>query len=183
MAVTAQRQDDFLAAGGRVYGLSADSPGQNSAVMEKLGLSFPIFSDVSKAAAIRPLGFDDEKDPRKISLPGVVIVSPAGEIAYRYVGRDYADRPDEDVLLDHLDELGLPSTTQAKVSPGSPDPGPTAISLEGLPHYLRGAKFAALALRRRHREVSDDFKDDAKKYAMLVDRYLEALSAVGERKA
>lgn len=183
MAVSALRQDEFLASGGRLYGLSADTPGQNSAVMDKLALWFPILSDESKDAAIRPLGFDDEADPRKISLPGVVIISPNGEIVYRFVGRDYADRPDESVLLAHLQELGLPGTTQERVPPGPLDPGPTAISLEGLPHYLRGAKFATLALRRRHRDISEEFKDDTKSYAMLIDRYLEALSAVGERKA
>lgn len=151
--------------------------------MAKLGISIPIFSDESREAAIRPLGFDDEKDPRKISLPGVVIVAPDGEIVYRFVGRDYADRPHEDELLEHLAALGLPPTTQEEYEPGPAEAGPTAMPLEGLPHYFRGAKFATLAVRRRHRHLGDEFTADGKQYIQMVDRYLEALSTLEERKA
>ena len=179
----AQRQDEFLERGGRPFGLSADDPRQNSAVMEGLALPFPILSDMSREEAIRPLGFDDEKDPRRISLPGVVIITPDGEIAYRYVGRDYADRPDEDLILEELAALGLPPTSQELATPGPAESGPTAMPISGLPYYLKGAKFASLALRRRHRHVSEEFKDDTKGYAALVDRYLEALSAVEDRRA
>ncbi len=177
------RKQEFWERGARIYGLSADAPGQNSAVMVGLALSFPILSDISKDEAIRPLGFDDERDPRRISLPGVVIITPEGEIAHRYVGRDFADRPDEDHVLSQLEALGLEPTSQESARPGPVQPGPTAMSVAGLPHYLRGAKFASLALRRRHRHISEEFKDDTKNYAALVDRYLEALAAVEERKA
>lgn len=179
----AQRQDEFLEHGGRVFGLSADNPLQNSAVMEGLAVPFPILSDVGREDAIRPLGFDDENDPRQISLPGVVIISPEGEIVYRYVGRDFADRPDEDHILEELEALDLPSTTQESATPGPAESGPTAMPISGLPYYLKGAKFAGLALRRRHRDVSEEFKDDTKGFVMLVDRYLEALSAVEDRRA
>jgi hypothetical protein len=179
----AQRQGEFLERGGRVYGLSADSPAQNSAVMEKLALPFPILSDEGKEAAVRPLGFDDEADPRQISRPGVVIVSPGGEVTYRYVGRDFADRPDEDEILAALAELGLPATTQEVAAPGPAEAGPTAIPIDGVPFYLKGAKFANMALRSRHRDISDDFKDDTKAYVTMVDRYLGAISGAEERKA
>lgn len=155
----------------------------NSAVMEKLAVTFPILSDEDKDAAIRPLGFDDEKDPRKISKPGVVIISPEGEIVYRYIGRDFADRPDEDEILDALEGLGLEATTQEAVEPGPADAGPTAMPFEGLSFYLRGAKFANMALRGRHRHVSGEFKDDTKAYVTMIDRYLEAISGAAERKA
>ena len=151
--------------------------------MAKLGITIPIFSDEDKEAAVRPLGFDDEKDPRKISLPGTVIISPQGEIAYRFVGRDYADRPDEDDVLEHLRGLELPATTQEAVTPGPAAPGPTAMPAEGLPHYFRGAKFANLALRRRHRHLGEEFTDDTKAYIAMVDRYLDALSDLEERRA
>ncbi len=178
----AMRHGEFLARGARIYGLSADTPAQNAAVMEKLALTFPILCDGDREAAITPLGFADEKDPRQISRPGVVIIDSAGEIVHRSVGRDFADRPDEDELLAALDELDLGPTTQDEPVVGMVEVGEKAIPLEGIPHYLRGAKFAALALRSRYRDMSDRFRDDAKGYVQMVDRYLEALSAAADRK-
>ena len=182
MAVLALRHSDFLDKGARLYGLSADSPAQNAAVMEKLALTFPILSDEDREAANKPLGFADEKDPRQISRPGVVIVSTDGEIVHRSTGRDFADRPDEDDLLEHLAALGLEPATQDPPEVGTPEPGEKAMALEGIPHYLRGAKFASLALRSRHRDIDEDFKDDAKGYVQMVDRYIEAITAAQERK-
>jgi alkyl hydroperoxide reductase subunit AhpC len=179
----ADRHDEFLAAGGRVFGLSADSPGQNAGVMETLALQFPVLSDESKDNAIRPLGFDDEADPRQISRPGVVVINPDGEVAYRFVGRDYADRPDEDDVLRALTELGLPATTQDHAETGPVEPGEKAMPGEGLKFYFSGAKFATLALRRRHRELGPEFKDDTKAYIAMVERYIDALRSVRGRRA
>jgi AhpC/TSA family len=178
----AQRQSEFNERGARIYGLSADSPGQNSAVMEKLALPFAILSDGERDQAIRPLGFEDEGDVRQISRPGVAVISPDGEAVYRYVGRDYADRPDEDVLLADLEKLGLAATEQEKGQIGAIEPGEKAIPGEGLRFYFSGAKFANLALRRRHRDLGDEFQADTKAYIQMIDRYLEALSAVEDRK-
>jgi hypothetical protein len=182
LAVAAQRQGDFNAKGARVYGLSADSPGQNSAVMEKLALPFAILSDETKENAIIPLGFDDEDDPRQISKPGVVVITPDAEVAYRYVGRDYADRPDEADVLADLEKLGLDPTTQERDPVGPLEPSEKAMPGEGLRHYFSGAKFANLALRKRHRELGKEFADDTKRYVQMIERYLEALSAVEDRK-
>lgn len=179
----AQRHGEFLQRGARVFGLSADSAPQNNAVVEKLALPFPVLADPDRDRAITPLGFADEKDPRKISKAGTVIIAPDGEIAWSVTGRDYADRPDEDELLAQLDELALDATQQEPPAIGESLPGERAIPFEGIPHYLRGAKFATLALRSRHRDLGDEFKNDTKAYAQMVDRYLEALTAVEERRA
>ena len=151
--------------------------------MEKLALPFPIFSDPGRDRAVTPLGFADEKDPRLISRPGVVIVGPGGEEVWRHTGRDYADRPHEDLLLSEVAKLALGPTTQDQPAVGVAAQGERAMPLEGLPHYFRGAKFAALALRSRHRSISDEFGNDAKEYMARVERYLDALSAVEDRKA
>ncbi len=174
----AMRHSEFLEKGVRLFGLSADTPGQNAAVMEKLDLSFPLLSDEERQSAITPLGFADENDPRQISRPGLVVIDARGDIVHREEGRDYADRPDEDELLGVLDSLGFSSTSQNAPEVGTAEPGEKAIPLEGIPHYLRGAKFASLALRSRYRDLSDEFKDDSKAYAQMVDRYLEAISDV-----
>lgn len=183
MAVLAERHDDFLERGGRLYGISADTPGQNSAVIEKLGLPFPILSDLDRTEAITPLGFADEHDPREIARPGVLIVDRHGEVAYRRESRDYADRPEEDALLDALGELDLETTTQDPPEIGEPEPGERAVPLEVLPPHFRGVKYAVYALRKRHRDVDEEFAEDAKAYGLMADRYFQALSAVKERRA
>jgi hypothetical protein len=179
----AQRHDEFLANGARVFALSVDSPGQNAAVMDKLALPFPILSDAKRDQAVTPLGFADENDPRMISRPGVVIISPDGEVVSRFVGKDYADRPDEDLVLEELGSLGLDPITQDLAEHGPVEPGERAIPYEGLNYYFSGAKFATLAIRRRYRDISDEFKEGTKEYVGMVERYQEALSTVEGRRA
>ena len=67
--------------------------------------------------------------------------------------------------------------------PGVVEPGPRVMPYEGIGHYFRGAKFATLALRGRHRDLGQEFSDDTKRYIQMVGRYLEALPGVEERKA
>lgn len=179
----AVRHSEFLSRGARLYGLSADDVPQNNAVVEKLALPFPILSDPERDGAITPLGFADEDDPRRISRPGTVIISPAGEIVFTVTGRDYADRPDEATLLSVVDDLGLASTTQDPPLIGPAKGGPNAMPVSGLPFYFRGAKFAVMALRSRHRELGDEFRDDTKTYVQMVERYMEALPGVEQRRA
>lgn len=164
MAALADRHDEFLAAGARLYAISSDSPAQNSAVMEELALPFPILSDETRQEAIEPLGFADEKDPRQIAKTGVVVLSPDGIEVFRYSGSEYADRPHEDRLLAAVEELDLEPTAQPAPAIGVGEPGARAMKLDTLPHYLRGAKFGVLAIRSRHREISEEFRDDAKAY-------------------
>lgn len=155
----------------------------NAAVVDKLALPFPILSDPDRSEAIEPLGFADEKDPRNIAGNGTVIIAPGGEVVFSGRGRDYADRHDEDDLLAEVGKLDLPPTSQDPPELGEIEPGPKAMPYEGIGHYLRGAKFATLALRRRHRGLGQEFTDDTKRYVQMVERYLEALPGVVERKA
>ncbi|HIE22119.1 MAG TPA: redoxin domain-containing protein [Acidimicrobiia bacterium] len=178
----AQRHDEFLERGGRVFAVSADSPGQNSAVVEKLALPFPILSDPDRSQAITPLGFADDEDPRQISLPAAVVIDPDGEEAYRFVGRDFADRPDEGDLLAALEGLGLEATNQDPPARGPAQPGEAALNIRVLEPYFKGGLHAAYALRRRHRPL-EEFADDAKAMMRMLDRYLKALAAVEKRRS
>lgn len=178
----ANRHDEFLERGGRVFGISADTAPMNAAMVDKLALPFPILSDPDRDRAITPLGFADERDPREIARNGALIISPDGEVVVSLLGRDYADRPEEDGLLDELTSLGLPPTTQAPPEVGEIESGERAMPLEALPPYFRGAKFAALALRSRHRDLGDELTGDIERYVEMVERYLEALPGVSRRR-
>ncbi len=57
------------------------------------------------------------------------------------------------------------------------------MPLDGLPFYLRGARFAVQALGLRHKDLGEEFKEDAKAYVAEMDRYLEAVRALRKRVA
>lgn len=167
----AERQNEFLAAGARLAAVDVDTPGQHAAMVEKLGLPFPYLSDPDRDLLIGPLGLRDERDPREIALPAVVVVGADGEEAWRWVSRDYADRIDEADVLDVVRGLGLSAVDAEEMTVGAPEPGPKAVDVETLHVYFRGARFAVVALRRRHETV----RDDGMEFIREMDRYLEVL--------
>src|SRR5467141_4440216 len=55
--------------------------------------------------------------------------------------------------------------------------GDRPLPLEQLEPYMRGAKFAAVALSRRHAEHGPDPADDAARYVEMAERYRQAAIA------
>lgn len=55
--------------------------------------------------------------------------------------------------------------------------GDRPLPLEQLEPYMRGAKFAAVALSRRHRDHDPDIVDDATRYFEMAERYRQAAIA------
>src|SRR5690349_5638735 len=55
--------------------------------------------------------------------------------------------------------------------------GDRPLPLEQLEPYMRGARFAALALSRRHQEHDPDLADDAARYVEMAERYRQAAIA------
>jgi hypothetical protein len=55
--------------------------------------------------------------------------------------------------------------------------GDRPLPLEQLEPYMRGAKFAALALSRRHREHDADLAEDAARYVAMAEGYRQAAIA------
>lgn len=170
--------DDFLAAGARIVSVSIDSPGQNAAMVEKLRLPFPLLSDPDRSAVISPFDVADPNDARELARPAVVLVDPSGNERFRFVSRDFAERLPEADVLEQVRSLDLPATTQTTPTPGTPEPGPRAMPLDGLPYYLRGARFAAMAMGLRHAELGDAIKEDSKAYVEEMDRYFEVVVAL-----
>lgn len=166
----------------RIFAISVDSPEQHSAWIEKLDLPFPMLSDPDRSAIIEPMGVADPNDDREIARPAMVLITPDGDEAWRYVSRDFADRLPEDDVLERARALGLEPTSQEPPETADPEPGPRAMPLDGLPYYLRGARFAALAMGMRHRALGDEIKEDSKAYVAEMDRMLEAVQALRRSK-
>jgi hypothetical protein len=168
--------DDFLDAGVRMFGVSVDSPGQQAAMIDKLQLGFPLLSDPDRSALISPLDLADPKDPREIAIPAMVLFGPEEqEEVWRFTSRDFADRMPEQEVLDRVQEKGWPSTTQGDPDLGPKEPGKNATPLDSLPSYYRGARFAALAMGLRYKDLGEEIKQDSKAYVAEMDRFIESV--------
>ncbi len=143
-------------------------------MIQKLELPFPILSDPDRSDAIGPYGVANPDDPRNIAYPAVVIVGTDGEEAWRWMSRDFADRTPIDDIISALKELGGAPTTQDPPKIGAPEPGPKAMPLDQLGAYMRGARFAAFALGKRHGATNEAIKEDSKAYVAQMDAFLEA---------
>lgn len=151
--------------------ISVDTPQQHAALIEKLGLRFPMLSDPDRSRAIRPYGVADHKDARNIARPAFVIVTPQGDEVERRLSGDFADRPTEDELIAAVGKLGMAPVEAEPIALGPASPGPNAMPVAAMEPYYRGAKFAVTAMRLRHPEL----EEEAKRYIDELDRYIEAV--------
>ena len=168
------RYHEYLEAGAIVAGVVVDSPQQNAAMGEKLSIPFALLSDPDRSVAIGPYGVADPKDHREIATPTTVVIDPEGNEVWRRSSVDFADRPEEDEALEVVRDLGLPPILREPVNPLNPVPGPKAMPLNAMPAYYRGARFAAVAMGRRHPVA----KGDADTYVAQMDRYLDAVRQI-----
>lgn len=173
----ARRHEEFTGAGAAVAAVVVDSPEQNAAMVEKLRLPFPILSDPDRKLAIEPYDVADPRDPRDIAIPTTVVIDPEGNEVWRKQSFDFAERPEEDAVLEVVRSLGLGPTHQEPTPIRNATPGPKAMPFPSLTAYYRGAKFAAIAMSRRFPEA----KENAKAYAAQMDRYIEAVHETRDR--
>lgn len=144
---------------------------------------FPLLSDPDRSGIIEPWGLADPKDPRNLAIPAMVLLDTDGVERWRFVSRDYADRLPENEVLEVVRSLGLEGTSQARPTTRDPQPGPGVMPFEALWYYIRGARFAALALGRRHKDLDDSIKQDTKAYVGEMDVMLEAIGALREARS
>jgi len=81
-------------------GVSVDSVEQNRAMVEKLLLPFPLLSD-PEGRVIKEWGVWTDGEGG-IAKPSIFAIRGDGSVAWEYVGRDFADRPTDDELLNSL---------------------------------------------------------------------------------
>jgi hypothetical protein len=151
-------------------------------MVDKLDLPFPMLSDPDRSGAIEPLGLTDPDDPRGISRPALVLLAPGGEEVWRFVSRDFADRLPEEEVLDRVRRAGWSATTQDRPALAAIEPGPKAMPLDALPAYFRGARFAALAMGLRHRQLGEAIAQDSKAYVAEMDRFIAAVGDLRQRR-
>jgi peroxiredoxin len=93
---------DIEAAGGTLFGVSADSPFSQGAFREEHGLAFDLVSDMG-GDAIR--AYDLEMDIPDLGLHdianrAVFVLDADGEVVYAWVADDPTNEPDYEAVLD-----------------------------------------------------------------------------------
>jgi hypothetical protein len=151
-------------------------------MIEKLDLPFPYLSDPDRSRAIGPYDLLHTDGERHLARPAMILIDTEGDERFRFVSRDYADRYPEDAVLERAVALELPPVAAEPMNRGIPEPGRSAMPFEGLFYYLRGARFAALAMGLRHRHLGESIKEDSKAYVETVDRMLEHIKAYTKRR-
>jgi AhpC/TSA family protein len=156
-------------------GISVDGVARNKAMSEKLLLPFPMLADTD-ATVIAGYGVYHEKEQR--ARPAAVVVARDLSIPYRYVGRDFADRPLTRELLDALDTVKDAPAQKLRSDPlprGPREPADTGrvpFPLEHLPAYMRGVNFALEAISERVRE-DDRLQNEVATYRAVAQDYMK----------
>ena len=176
LAAYARKYNEFERRGTQPAAISVDPPAHNARMVGKLQIPFPLLSD-PKGEVARAYGLWNERE--NVATPAVVIVNRSGEVAYLYVGSDFADRPmDGEVFaaLKSLGETGVPGTrierrtggpelrtTAAEARNGSVRSSREAKTLAELHSYYDGAyattttlggRVTGFLLQRASREIS-----------------------------
>jgi AhpC/TSA family len=144
-------------------------------MVEKLVLPFPLLADPD-ASVIAAYGVYHEKEQR--ARPAAFAIGRDLSIPYRYVGRDFADRPLTTELLAALDALkDRPAKTLAPATlptgPREPtDTGRVPFPLEHLPPYMRGVNFALEAIGGRQ-PADEPLQKEIATYRLIAQDYLK----------
>ncbi len=158
--------------------ISVDGVERNAAMVEKLLLSFPLLADTTAAVADAWGVYDASA---KIARPAIFVIGRDLSIPYKYVGRDFADRPPLSELFSSLEAVAEREPrplTWSVSTPGPREPrdsGRRHLPFAELAPYLRGANFGVAALAGR----TDDpgVKAEAKRYQAMLAEFLKYAAA------
>jgi len=94
------RLESLTAHGGRLYGVSIDSPFSLNEFRDQLGLSFGLLSDVNRdlVRAYDVAGDFEDIGIRDIAQRSVFVIDESGTITYAWVAEDPGREPDYDAV-------------------------------------------------------------------------------------
>ena len=105
----ASQYDRIHQRGTELAAVSVDDGVRQAGMAQRWGFTHTTFvSDPGGERYLRPLELFDADERDGIALPGMLIVDPDGREVYRYQGRDFADRTNDDDIWSTLDALSLP---------------------------------------------------------------------------
>ena len=99
-------KDEFEAIGVGVVGMTYDKPEVIQAFHEKWEIGYPVLKDVDRqhveAWGIRNEEYGPGTFAYGVPLPGVVLISPEGEILAKWAERGYRSRADWSTVLEEV---------------------------------------------------------------------------------
>ena len=133
----ASQYDRIHHLGAELAAVSVDDDARQAGMSRRWGFTHTRFvSDPGGERYLQALDLFDPVERGGIALPGMVIVDPEGVEVYRYQGRDFADRTNDDDIWATLERLSLP--------PVEPDPWEPDVAVpDDLRGYFAPADFAA----------------------------------------
>lgn len=167
--------DRIHGAGAEVIAVSVDDEVRQAGMFERWPTpNVRYVSDPGGERYLRSLDLYDPEERDGIALPGVLVIASDGSEAYRYQGRDFADRTTDEDVYAALDSLGLDG-----IEP--PDGGPQADVLDDLRGFFRptdlgayfgGNRFGAIVIAGR---MSDpEARAVAREHRLMADATLDA---------
>ena len=148
----ANNYDRLHQAGAELVAISVDDEVRQAGMAQRWGLSHTrMVSDPGGETYLKPLGLFDPDQRGGIALPGMVIVAPDGEEVYRYRGRDFADRTNDDDLWMAVDALQLSPIDPPPWVPEREAPAELRgyFRPQDFPLYFRGNMYGAIAIAGR----------------------------------
>ncbi len=160
--------------GAHVAALVVDPPGRNVAFATRWQLPFAIHSDPGGERYLKALDLWNDAERGGIAKPAILIVSPAGDIAYRLNSRDFADRPaSDDDIIEAVRALGLGPIQPTEWSPSvEPEHDPSAFRVDLYGTYFRAIRFASMALSGRMKDAEDAL--EARRMSAMTASFIDA---------
>jgi len=171
--------DRIHRAGGEVIAISSDDEMRQAGMFDRWPTPHVRYvSDPDGTTYLRPLELFDPEERGGIGLPGLLVLDPDGEVAYRYVGRDFADRTTDEEALTALERLSLSPIEPPVGGPVAdvPDDLDRFFSPTDLVTYFKGNRFAAVAIGGRLHD--SESRAIAREHRLMCEATLAAWEAL-----
>jgi hypothetical protein len=153
---------------------SVDPPAAQLAMNHTWHLPFRWVSDPGGTRLARPLDAWNPDERGGLFHPLVLLVAPDGRELVRHRSRDFADRGDDEDVLQALRHLRLSSRNPPPWQPSEVEPEPTAAAFrpEAFGPYFRGIRSNTTALAKRMRDPAD--AEELRRTTRMAESFLEA---------
>lgn len=168
--------DRIAAAGAEVIALGVDSEERNAAMFARWPTPHVTYvSDPGGETYLEAMDLYDPEDRGGIALPALLVIDADGNEVFGYRGQDFADRRNDDDVIEALEALDLDAIEPVAGGPvvdGVEERQKGAFTPKLFGPYFTGNKFAAIAIRGRAQ--GDEAKTLAKEHQHMAQSMLDA---------
>ncbi len=176
----AAKNDRIQAAGAEVIAISVDSDERSAAMFARWPTPHVQYvSDPGGETYLKALQMFNPDERGGIALPGLFVIDADGNEVFAYRGHDFADRRNDDDVIEALEALGLDAIDSVDGGPVVADVDvhqKGAFPPKSLVPYFLGNKFGAIALRTRMESAND--KAILKEHREMAEGIIDAWQEV-----